>query len=288
MLLSPEDAEHFLRVYKAALGRVAKLELKNVEDYVATRGALYSDKYRRKPPTDDPDLLAALKTAVYDRFVMGRHLKRGTEVIGPDNVVYRVKGITTELGDIVPPWVYVKTVVMHFRDQWICDGLVEGGNLLIGPSMQRDLAATIRAAKPPSEPVRPSGTKRKKTPAKKRAMKEDKAREERIAMEAVVDAYDEGERALGWYYYVENKLGVPFTARCVETRPVSPLEEGEEVQVVGMAPEGECERELFVEIQWKKRHLAVPLSQLAVVKGDPNTKEAVGDWHYWVKQGYRF
>ena len=31
-------------------------------------------------------------------------------------------------------------------------------------------------------------------------VKEDEAREHRIAMEAVVDAYDEIERAMGWYY----------------------------------------------------------------------------------------
>lgn len=288
MLLSPDDAEHFLRTYKDALQHIAALELKDAQNYVAVRGALYSKKHRRKPPTDDPDLLAALKTATYDRFVMGRHLKRGTEVVGPDNTVYRVKGITTELGDIVPPWVYVKTVVMRFRDQWICDGLIEGGNILIGPSMARDLAETIRAAKPPPEPTRKSETKRKKPPQKKTSMKEDPVREERIAMEAVVDAHDEGERALGWYYYVQNKLGVPFAARCVEVRSVSPLEAGEEVQVVGMPPEEECERELFVEIQWKQRKLAVPLSQLAVVKANAETKEAVTDWHYWVKQGYRF
>ncbi len=35
----------------------------------------------------------------------------------------------------------------------------------------------------------------------------DDVRERRIAMEIVVDAYDEQERALGWYYYLEDKLG---------------------------------------------------------------------------------
>lgn len=29
----------------------------------------------------------------------------------------------------------------------------------------------------------------------------DETREERISMEAVVDAYNEEERAMGWYYY---------------------------------------------------------------------------------------
>jgi hypothetical protein len=34
------------------------------------------------------------------------------------------------------------------------------------------------------------------------------------------------------------------------------------VEVVGMAPEDECEREMFVTIRWEKRKFGVPLSQL--------------------------
>ena len=33
-------------------------------------------------------------------------------------------------------------------------------------------------------------------------VKKDGVREERINMEIVVDAYDEEERAMGWYYYL--------------------------------------------------------------------------------------
>ena len=39
----------------------------------------------------------------------------------------------------------------------------------------------------------------------------DEVRERRITMEAVVDAYNEEERAVGWYYYLEGKLNFPFT-----------------------------------------------------------------------------
>ena len=116
----------------------------------------------------------------------------------------------------------------------------------------------------------------------------DEVREERITMEIVVDAYDEDERALGWYYYLQEKLSVPFRARCVEEREVSPLSVGEEVEVVGMPPERECEREMFVSIRWGKRTLAVPLAQLEVIEADDETREAVEDWHYWVGMGYQF
>jgi Calcium binding len=119
--------------------------------------------------------------------------------------------------------------------------------------------------------------------------KRDEEREERISMEIVVDAHDEDERAMGWFYYLEDKLTFPFLTRCISERATSPLPVGAEVEVVGMAPADECKRELFVETPWEhKRTLAVPLSQLKVVDGDDETQQAVEDWHYWVGMGYEF
>jgi hypothetical protein len=119
-------------------------------------------------------------------------------------------------------------------------------------------------------------------------IKEDKNREERIIMEIVVDAYDETERALGWYYYLKDNLNFPFKANCIAERPISPLNKGEKVEVVGMPSEDECEKEMFVNIKWRKRTLAVPLSQLGGIEVDEETEEGIEDWHYWVKRGYEF
>jgi len=44
----------------------------------------------------------------------------------------------------------------------------------------------------------------------------DKTHERRISMEIVVDAYTESERAMGWYYYLEEGLQFPFRARCIK------------------------------------------------------------------------
>ena len=119
-------------------------------------------------------------------------------------------------------------------------------------------------------------------------LKENKARERRIEMEAVVDAYNSEERAMGWYYYLEERLRVPFKARCKSKREISPLRVGEDVDVLGMAPEEECESEMFVRVRWRGRSLAAPLSQLQPLAADPETKEAVADWHYWLARGYEF
>jgi hypothetical protein len=119
-------------------------------------------------------------------------------------------------------------------------------------------------------------------------MKENKTRERRIEMEVVVDAYNESERAMGWYYYLEERLKFPFKARCKSKHAVSPLRTGEEVTVLGMAPEEDCESEMFVRLKWGGRSMAVPLSQLEPLAADPSTLEAVSDWHYWIDRGYEF
>jgi hypothetical protein len=119
-------------------------------------------------------------------------------------------------------------------------------------------------------------------------LKENKAREHRIEMEVVVDAYNSDERAMGWYCYLEERLKVPFNARCKSKRAISPLQIREEVNVLGMAPDKECQAEMFVQVRWRGRNLAVPLSQLEPLAADRGTKEAVADWHYWLGRGYEF
>ena len=111
-------------------------------------------------------------------------------------------------------------------------------------------------------------------------------REQRITMEIVVDAYTPEEQALGWYYSLEDRLQFPFAARCTAERAISPLRVGDEVDVVGMAPEEECQHEMFVLIRWERRGLAVPLAQLEGVVVDEQTRQVIEDWQYWVAQGY--
>jgi hypothetical protein len=43
---------------------------------------------------------------------------------------------------------------------------------------------------------------------------------------------------------------------------------------------------MLVLIRWQGRKVAVPLSQLAAIDPDESTDEAIGDWHYWIVQGY--
>jgi hypothetical protein len=46
--------------------------------------------------------------------------------------------------------------------------------------------------------------------------------EDRIHNEAIVHASPE-EQAMGWYYYLQDKISFPFRARCLAANAVSPL-----------------------------------------------------------------
>jgi hypothetical protein len=121
--------------------------------------------------------------------------------------------------------------------------------------------------------------------------KPDPKREERIHMEVVVDAHNEEERAMGWYYYLQETLVFPFTVVCIAERSISSLQKGDEIDVLGMASADECHHEIFMEMRGerKNKNEAFPLMQIKPISHtDEQTKEAVADWHYWVKRGYQF
>ena len=118
--------------------------------------------------------------------------------------------------------------------------------------------------------------------------KKDPIREERIHNDAIADANGPEEQVMGWYYYLDDKIRFPFQAKCVAAKIVSPLRKGETAEVQGMAPEDACSTDMLVLILWHDRTMAVPLSQLVAVDPDESTAEAIGDWHYWVAQGYCF
>jgi hypothetical protein len=118
--------------------------------------------------------------------------------------------------------------------------------------------------------------------------KKDPVREDRIHNEAIADANGPEEQVMGWCYYLDDKIRFPFRAKCIAAKLVSPLRKGETVEVQRMAPEDTCSAGMLVLIRWHGRTLAVPLLQLVAIDPDQSTAEAIGDWHYWVAQGYCF
>ena len=116
----------------------------------------------------------------------------------------------------------------------------------------------------------------------------DENREERIIMEVVVDAYDEVERAMGWYYYLADNMNFHFKAKwTTRKRP-----EGRDVEVVEMSPEDDCSHDMFVEVRYQEGTIddvfTARLSEINPIDVDEETAQVIADWHYWVAMGYEF
>jgi hypothetical protein len=116
----------------------------------------------------------------------------------------------------------------------------------------------------------------------------DAAREHRITMEIVVDAYNEEECAMAWHCYLDDHLGFPFEARVRHAMAASPLHPGENVSVIRLAHDELCRVSIFVWVRYNQQEILVPLAQLVPTSADKNTKRAVADWIYWHDQGYSF
>jgi hypothetical protein len=117
---------------------------------------------------------------------------------------------------------------------------------------------------------------------------EDAERELRIDNEILVYCYSESERALSWYYYLNDRLSFPFKATCLLPVSSSPLRIGDEVRALAMASEDECMHDMYVRIEYRTTMLSVPLRQLRSHSRSRATKQAVQDWHYWRLRGYEF
>ncbi|CCD36037.1 unnamed protein product [Candidatus Paraburkholderia kirkii UZHbot1] len=94
-------------------------------------------------------------------------------------------------------------------------------------------------------------------------------REHRIDMEVVVDAYTAEERALSWYYYLEEQLSFPCEANVRKAMASLPLPTGEPVSVIGLAHEDRCRIGIFVWVRWGQRDAVVPLAQIVSLNGSP-------------------
>jgi Calcium binding len=119
----------------------------------------------------------------------------------------------------------------------------------------------------------------------------DEVREERIKNEILADAEDKEDRAMGWYYYLDDCLNFPFNAKWAKKGRKGTAPE-KDVEVLAMATEEECLRDMLVEvveIGGKDEDVDIArLNDLKVLDADEDTQEALDDWYYWVAKGYKF
>ena len=69
----------------------------------------------------------------------------------------------------------------------------------------------------------------------------------------------------------------PFVAECIADDKRTPLELRKQVTVLQLSGEIYCEYEIYVDISWNHKALAIPLVQLKPRGVDEDTEEAIED-----------
>lgn len=121
-------------------------------------------------------------------------------------------------------------------------------------------------------------------------MEIDEIREHRINTEILVEAQDREDRAMGWYYYLDDTLGFPFMAKWKKKSRKTSNDE-KSVEVLGMSAEDDCLKDMYVDVAYigdEDNIHAAKLSEIEAVDADEETKEALADWQYWLARGYKF
>ena len=128
-------------------------EVKKVANKLWSDVAIIDDylKERVDLPEEYKEIIRSWKRRVQGKFMMERHLKKGTIFISlEDEEVYQVSGIISSWEEMfygAPMPLMIDATFMPFQDVIISDGLVMPYNILVGGNMKRMLRDAYMAAK---------------------------------------------------------------------------------------------------------------------------------------------
>lgn len=111
----------------------------------------YLESVSEKMPAEHREIVAGWKKAVHGRFIVDRHLKRGTVLVFmEDNRVFVVCGIYSSLQEILegfPIPQVVQTTLIPFENTIIYDGIVQPLGISLGKNMADEVKQIYKKAK---------------------------------------------------------------------------------------------------------------------------------------------
>jgi hypothetical protein len=111
---------------------------------------------------------------------------------------------------------------------------------------------------------------------------EDPIRQKRIDYEVIVDCYDDNEVAMGWYYYIAEKLVFPIPAT-VQLKQRGGKVEQVEVEIVEVDPKSEEGHPIRLGITEKGQKRVQYISPEMITHLNTSTANTIiiNDWLYW-------
>ena len=105
-------------------------------------------------------------------------------------------------------------------------------------------------------------------------------RKNRIHNEIIVDAYDDGEVNMSWFYYFNDYLTFPISAVAKLKRRNGKYENAE-IQIVEIASDTEQELMFGFVLTMKGYVFPISLKDIVRVETSEENLEMLNDWLYW-------
>jgi hypothetical protein len=151
MLVKDETAQRFLAAYKELIKALNQgVEPTSMEQYAKLRDQIYDYRDNHPQVYDNavsPDWLAIIKQTVFGDFIYLKKYQKGYVFQDVNTgTFYQVLGLTTPLEETLSEYMIVKTALVPFEGQWLCDGLLYH-KALIGKNMAKELRDAYAEAK---------------------------------------------------------------------------------------------------------------------------------------------
>lgn len=158
-MVNPDAAAHFIEEYKRFLEEIERLtgnapDAPLVERLTIARNAAGEDRCLRDRALASlercgralaSDVLAAVVSLRHERWIFLRDTRAYSVFVQLDGAqAYGVLGLTQPVRHIVgQSGVVMTTGVVEYRGRYVCDGLIGGSLVWLGPGYKRDLNARL-------------------------------------------------------------------------------------------------------------------------------------------------
>lgn len=159
MVVNPDAAAHFIEEYKRFLGEVERLtdsaqDAPLLDRLTIARNAAGEDQGLREralASLEDcgralaSDVLASVKSLRFERWIFLKDTRAYSVFVQLDGAqAYGVLGLTQPVRHIVgQSGVVMTTGVVEYQGRYVCDGLIGGSLVWLGPGYKRNLNARL-------------------------------------------------------------------------------------------------------------------------------------------------
>ncbi|WP_252177042.1 hypothetical protein [Endozoicomonas sp. 4G] len=144
MLVQKSCSDSFIENYKLAMALINNGQYpEDVNEYGGLREELFDRIYEIEKELSDAlgvDFVETIKQGLFGKYVYLKKYQKGYVLKNIDNgKFYQVLALTTPIEDLVPEYSIIKTAILSYKENLICDGLVIHQGVFLGKNMSKEI-----------------------------------------------------------------------------------------------------------------------------------------------------